>query len=901
MILRANRRLEKYARGIANQRDISEQRAAELDRLNESLRQSEERYRSLVIATAQIVWTTNPEGEVVEDMPMWRAFTGKSEEELRGRGWVDSLHPEDRERTRAVWSEAVRARSLYETEYRIRKSDGEYRHFAVRGVPVLQADGSVREWVGTCTDITARKRAEEALRRASAYNRRLLEASLDPLVTIGPDGEITDVNEATEAATGYPRAELIGTDFADYFTNPQAAREGYERVFREGFVRDYPLEIRHRDGRVTPVVYNASVYRDEAGQVIGVFAAARDITAQKRAEAELRQMSRLIDLAHDAILIRDMQSTIRYWNRGAERMYGWTREEALGRVSHELLRTQFPVPLSRFEADLVSSGSWEGELIHVGRDGAQVVVASRWIVDRDERGEPRSTLEINNDITARKRAEEALRRASAYNRRLLEASLDPLVTIGPDGKITDVNEATEAVTGYPRAELIGKDFADYFTEPEEAREGYRRVFREGLVRDYPLEIRHRDGRVTPVVYNASVYRDEAGQVIGVFAAARDITAQKRAEAELRQMSHLIDLARDAIFIRGRDGTIRSWNRGAEQMYGWSGEEALGHISYDLLGTRFPVSLAELEDRLARDGSWEGVLIHSRRDGAQIVVASRQVLDREERGEPTVVLEMNSDITERKRADDELRRLKGELEERVVIRTAQLEAANKELESFAYSVSHDLRAPLRAIDGFCQILVTEHAPGLDGEPRRYLQRVSENTRKMGRLIDELLQFSRLGRQAMTRQPVAMADLVRQCLEELQGEREGREVEVMLGELPPCRADAALLTQVWLNLLANALKFTRSRAVARIEAGSFARDGETVYFVRDNGVGFDMAYADKLFGVFQRLHRQEDYEGTGVGLALVERIIHRHGGRVWAEAGPDRGAAFFFTLGRSDTDG
>ena len=222
------------------------------------------------------------------------------------------------------------------------------------------------------------------------------------------------------------------------------------------------------------------------------------------------------------------------------------------------------MPLSRFEADLVSSGSWEGELVHVGRDGAQVVVASRWIVDRDERGEPRSTLEINNDITARKRAEEALRRASAYNRRLLEASLDPLVTIGTDGKITDVNEATEAATGYPRAELIGKDFAEYFTEPEEAREGYRRVFREGLVRDYPLEIRHRDGRVTPVVYNASVYRDEAGQVIGVFAAARDITAQKRAEAELRQMSHLIDLAHDAIFIRDRDGTIRSWNRGASE-------------------------------------------------------------------------------------------------------------------------------------------------------------------------------------------------------------------------------------------------------------------------------------------------------------------------------------------------
>ena len=410
MILRANRRLEKYARGIANQRDISEKRAAELDRLNESLRQSEERYRSLAIATAQIVWTTNPEGEVVEDMPMWRAFTGKSEEELRGWGWVDSLHPEDRERTRAVWSEAVRARSVYETEYRIRKSDGEYRHFAARGVPVLQADGSVREWVGTCTDITERKRTE----------------------------------------------------------------------------------------------------------------------------AELRQMSHLIDLAHDAIFIRGRDGTIRSWNRGAEQMYGWSREEALGHISHDLLGTRFPVSLAELEDRLARHGSWEGELIHSRRDGARIVVASRQVLDREVRGEPTDVLEINSDVTERKRAEEALRRASAYNRRLLEASLDPLVTIGTDGKITDVNEATEAATGYPRAELIGKDFADYFTEPEEAREGYRRVFREGLVRDYPLEIRHRDGRVTPVVYNASVYRDEAGQVVGVFAAARDITAQKRAEAELRR-------------------------------------------------------------------------------------------------------------------------------------------------------------------------------------------------------------------------------------------------------------------------------------------------------------------------------------------------------------------------------
>jgi PAS domain S-box-containing protein len=260
---------------------------------------------------------------------------------------------------------------------------------------------------------TAQAIQRAAARRTSGYNRSLLEASLDPLVTIGPDGKITDANAAAEVATGDPRATLIGTDFCDYFTEPDKARAGYEQVFREGFVRDYPLELRHRDGSVASVLYNASVYRDKIGQVMGVFAAARD-------------------------------------------------------------------------------------------------------------------------VTLRKRAEEAARRASAYNRSLLEASLDPLVTIGPDGKVTDVNAAAERATGCARTALIGTDFSDYFTDPAKARAGYQQVFREGLVRDYPLELRHRDGRVMSVLYNASVYRDEGGQVIGVFAAARDITLRKRAEEEIRR-------------------------------------------------------------------------------------------------------------------------------------------------------------------------------------------------------------------------------------------------------------------------------------------------------------------------------------------------------------------------------
>ena len=244
----------------------------------------------------------------------------------------------------------------------------------------------------------------------------------------------------------------------------------------------------------------------------------------------------------------------------------------------------------------------------------------------------------------------------------------------------------------------------------------------------------------------------------------------------------------------------------------------------------------------------------------------------------------------------LRASEAGFDQRVSERTAQLEAANKELEAFSYSVSHDLRAPLRAIDGFSRILLRDGEAEFSAKSRRYLQLVRDNTQQMGRLIDDLLAFARLSRQPLQKQHIAMGDLVRQALQELANDQEGRALTISLGELGECDADQSMLKQVWINLLANAIKFTRQRAAASVEIGCDERDGERVYFVRDNGVGFDMQYVHILFGVFQRLHRAEEYEGTGVGLAIVQRIIVRHGGRVWAESVEHQGATFYFTLGR-----
>jgi signal transduction histidine kinase len=237
---------------------------------------------------------------------------------------------------------------------------------------------------------------------------------------------------------------------------------------------------------------------------------------------------------------------------------------------------------------------------------------------------------------------------------------------------------------------------------------------------------------------------------------------------------------------------------------------------------------------------------------------------------------------------------GEKEAQLHRRAEELQTANRELEAFSYSVSHDLRAPLRAMDGFTRILLAEEGGTLSPEGIRYLGLVRENAGYMGHLVDGLLTFSRLGRQAVSRTPVATDEVVRLALDELQAEQEGRHVEVIKGDLPACEGDPGLLRQVWVNLLSNAFKFTRDREEARIEVGCQTADGVPVYFVKDNGIGFDMRYAHKLFGVFQRLHRQEDYAGTGVGLAIVQRIVHRHGGRVWAEGKEGQGAAFYFTL-------
>ena len=324
---------------------------------------------------------------------------------------------------------------------------------------------------------------------------------------------------------------------------------------------------------------------------------------------------------------------------------------------------------------------------------------------------------------------------------------------------------------------------------------------------------------------------------------------------------------------------------------YSHEELLGQDHRIINSGHHPKTLIrELWQTIGSGRVWKGEFKSRAKDGTFFWLDTSIVPFLDEHGKVTQYITIRTDITERKQAEEKIVQLNAELR----VYAAQLEAANKELEAFSYSVSHDLRAPLRAVNGFAELVVQNFGPQLPDKGRHYLDVIRESAHQMGELIDDLLMFSRLSRQALEKGTVDTTRLVNECLGELAAARAGRQVEIRLGALPPCEADRSLLKQVWLNLLGNALKYTGRREHAVVEIGCTREPGGEVFFVRDNGTGFDMRYVHKLFGVFQRLHRADEFEGTGVGLAIVQRVVHRHGGRAWAEATVGRGATFYFTL-------
>jgi PAS domain S-box-containing protein len=387
-------------------------------------------------------------------------------------------------------------------------------------------------------------------------------------------------------------------------------------------------------------------------------------------------------------------------------------------------------------------------------------------------------------------------------------------------------------------------------------------------------------------------------LLAILALNNEASERIRVERALRhseaQTKLLVDSVQDyAILMLDLEGRVVGWSPGAERIMGY-GEKEISGQSFSCF---FPAEEAEkgkpqmeLEKaRVSGRSAEEGWRV--RKDGSQFWANAVTVAIWDDQGQLRGFSKVMCDITEDRRAQEEIRELNRSLE----LRASELEAANKELEAFTYSVSHDLRAPLRHIDGFSQLLIEEHGSQLPEDVCRYLGRIQTGVRQMGQLVDELLNLARIGRKEIRLQVTGLDSVVHQVIDELKPEIGNRSVEWKVGSLPFVDCDPALVKQVFVNLLSNAIKYTRPRESAVIEVGTKQENGQPSLFVRDNGVGFSMKYADKLFGVFQRLHRAEDFEGTGIGLATVQRIVHKHHGRVWAEAELDKGATFYFTLG------
>lgn len=388
---------------------------------------------------------------------------------------------------------------------------------------------------------------------------------------------------------------------------------------------------------------------------------------------------------------------------------------------------------------------------------------------------------------------------------------------------------------------------------------------------------------------------------------QDVTERKRAVEALRRseerLQTVLDNLGEGLVVSDLDGQLLHWNPAALAMHEFSSAEEWLRKLPEFIDI---FELSTLDGRVIPFEEWPMPRIYRGEQVREYELTIRRKeipWERVFRYGGSIVTQPDGskiailtviDVTERVRARRELERLNAELDVRVRERTAQLEASNKELEAFSYSVSHDLRAPLRAVNGFAEMLLEDYSPQLPDEGRRLIHVIRESGRRMGTLIDDLLALSRLGRQTMKPRAIDVDRLVREVIAELTRRREGPPVELHVGPLAPCGGDPTLVRQLWVNLLSNAFKYSSRRERPVIEVGCERRDHTTTWFVRDNGVGFDMAYAHKLFGVFQRLHRTDEFEGAGVGLAIAARVVARHGGRIWADAAPDRGATFFFTL-------
>jgi PAS domain S-box-containing protein len=814
-------------------------------------------------------------------------------------------------------------------------------------------------------DNTVEERTRELRKREHEF-RSLAENLPDNIVRYDREGRSVYVNPVLEKTLGTDAERMLGARVHEF--HPDRSYGVYEQALDAALASGENREIEFTlplPGK-QPIVHQIRFIaeRDEHGEMTGVLAIGRDITERKRAEAALaaseQQFRSLAENSPDNIVRYDRQCRARYYNPKMVQTIGFAPETIVGKTPLELgaggleSDTEYEAHIRRA---LESGESNDMELTLQIPGGGVSNHLIRFAPERDAEGAIVGVLAIGRDVTELKRAElehqahaDFLASLDRINRTIQGAGdldtmmrdvLDEVLEIFGSDRVSlldpcDPDAATwrAPMERYkPNCAGVSALGVDMPMTPELAR-----MLRVALQSGHPYTFG--PGADFPLPTESRPYGDKSGMAMAIspkigkpwgFAMVQCSYDRIWSETERRlfeeigrrladglsslltlrdlreseaKYHRMIDTANEGILGQDENNVVTFVNVRMAEMLGYTLEELQGHKTTDFMLEQ------DLPDHEQRIGSRkQGVAeAYERRlkskDGEIIwtLVSASPVIDDNGRFQGSFT--MVTDITKRKRAEEEIRKLNQELEHRVTDRTAQLEFANKELEAFSYSVSHDLRTPLRAIDGFSHILLDDYADKLDDEGRRLLNVVRESTGRMGQLIDDILQFSRTGRLELAFTEIDMEKLAREVAEELKAHvvGESNKLQLEIEPLPRAIGDRAMMRQVFVNLLSNAIKFSRRRKEPAVRVGTTAGTNETIYYVKDNGVGFDMQFSNKLFGVFQRLHNISEFEGTGIGLAIVKRIVNRHGGRVWAEAAVNEGATIYFALPvRKDRNG
>ena len=910
-------------------------------------------------------------------------------------------------------------------------------------IPMFNEKGKCTGIIGFSTEVTEQVKAKAEIHKLSAYNRNLIEVSLDPLATIDQDGKIMDVNFATETIIGHSREELIGTEFSSYFTEPEKATEGYKKVFETGSVQDYELGLQHVDGHVTPVLYNASIFKDENGKVMGVFAAARDITKRKLIEKKLKDYSRnleniveqrtlrlqkkmeenqlYLDIAGVMLLVLNADGTVKRINKKGCEILGYAEEQIIGKnwINNFIPKEKQKEIKSVFrrimvgEIDLLKY--YENPILT--KEGKIKLIAWHNTILKDEKGNIVGILSSGEDITERKKAEKKLEESEKKYRTLFENAQEGIWTIDENSITSFVNPRMAEMLGYTQDEMIGKHLFDFMDEKGVAianRNLERR--KQGIEEQHDFEFLRKNGTRIYTILETSPLMDEEGNYKGAVAFVSDITERKKVEYSLlRKTNDLKERIKELTCLYNLSELVGNIDLSLEQIFQETvkilksafkfpektcsrimfnqkefitenfaetefmlkkninvnrkivGRIEVGYLEeikdYDgiiflqeerdmitsvseILAMTIKRKNIEEELQLERDnlfnvlssmedgvyivdqnydieyvnpssvkefGQYEGKkcyeYLHSRQDVCPWCKNQEVFKGKTVRWElysirnqktydnidtplkniygSTSKLKISRDITKFKKAEQDL-----------LSSLVNLKRTNIELERFAYVASHDLQEPLRMIVSFIQLLEKRYKDKLDEDADDFIAYIVDGAKRMQTLINDLLLFSRIGRSDIQFKLIDINAVIDSVINNLKKSIEETNATITHDPLPTIVANEGEFTQLLQNLISNSLKFHKEEEPPVVHISAKLQKNQWTFSVRDDGIGINSQYFDRIFIIFQRLHKKDEFGGTGIGLAICKKIIERHSGKIWVESELGKGSTFYFSIPKTE---